>query len=146
MNKLVIANIGVGNRGKSTSIKECFKLLSSRYPKNVSIIHALKSGDVKAIVDVNGTLVGIESQGDPNSRMPKSLIGFHKAGCDIIVIACRTSGETYDAVKNMSKYGYQVVWAANDKNWDDAHIVDYLNVEFAEHIVQLIEDRIAGKY
>lgn len=146
MNKLVIANIGVGNRGKSTSIKECFKLLSSRYPKNVTIIHALKSGDVKAIVDVNGTLVGIESQGDPKSRMPDSLISFRKAGCEIILIACRTYGETYDAIMDMKKYGYQIVWTANDKNWEDDRIVDYLNSKYAEHILQLIEDRIAGFY
>ena len=146
MNKLIIANTGTGNQGKSSSIKEVYNLLVSRYPYNVQIIHPVKSGDVKAIVDVKGVLIGIESQGDPNSRMFQSLQDFLKAGCDIVVIACRTYGETYKAVNDMHQYGYQVIWTANDKNLDEKSIVDYLNMHYAQHILQLIEDRIANIY
>ena len=146
MNKLVIANTGTGCQGKSTSIKEVFKLIASRYPKNVTIIHPLKSGDVKAIIEVKGVLVGIESQGDPGSRMKDTLKYFLNASCKIIVIACRTYGDTYSAVNDMHQHGYQVIWTANDKNWDDSRIVEYLNTRYAQHILQLIEDRIADKY
>ena len=146
MNKLIIANTGTGNQGKSSSIKEVYNLLVSRYPNNVQIIHPVKSGDVKAIVDVKGVCIGIESQGDPNSRMFQSLQDFLNAGCDIVVIACRTSGETYKAVKGMHQYGYQVIWTANDKNRDEKSIVYYLNMHYAQHILQLIEDRIANIY
>lgn len=146
MNKLVIANTGTAYQGKSTSVKEVFKLIASRYPGNIKIINPLESGDVKAIIEVQGVLVGIESQGDPNSRMFDSLKDFRKAGCEIIVIACRTYGETYKAVDGMHNHGYQVIWTANDKNWDDDSIVDYLNARYAEHVLQLIEDRIAGIY
>lgn len=78
MNKLIIANTGIGNQGKSSSIKEVYNLLVSRYPDNVQIIHPVESGDVKAIVDVKGVRIGIESQGDPNSRMFQSLQDFLK--------------------------------------------------------------------
>lgn len=39
MNKLIIANTGTGYQGKSSSIKEFYNLLVSRYPDNVQIIH-----------------------------------------------------------------------------------------------------------
>ena len=146
MQNLVIANSGSGNKGKSSSVKEVYKLLAARYPNNISIIYPLTSGDVKAIIGVNNVLVGIESQGDPNSRLLDSLTDFRKAGCEIIVAACRLYGETADAIDGMHKYGYQVIWTSNDKNWDDDSIVEYLNIEYAEHIIQLIEDRIANKF
>lgn len=63
-----------------------------------------------------------------------------------MVIACRTYGETYKAVNDMQQHGYQVIWTANDKNWDEKIIVDYLNVHYAQHVLQLIEDRIANIY
>lgn len=72
--------------------------------------------------------------------------GSMEAGCDIVVIACRTYGETYKAVNDMHQYDYQVIWTANDKNRDEKSIVDYLNMHYAQHILQLIEDRIANIY
>lgn len=108
MRKLVIANTGTGNRGKSTSVKEVYKLVTSRYPENIQIIHPLESGDVKVIVEVQGILVGIESKGDPKSRIFDSLDDFQAAGCSIILIACRTYGDTFDAVDGMHQCGYQV--------------------------------------
>ena len=144
MTKFIIANYGSGNKGKSTSVKEVYKLLAARYPTDVTVIHPLSSGDVKAIIKVKGILVGIESQGDPNSRMKNSLVDFLNAGCKIIVAACRSYGDTANAIEDMHKYGYQVIWATNDKNWDDQAIIDYLNIQYARHVIQIIEDRIAG--
>lgn len=146
MEKLIIANTGSGEKGKSTSIKEVFKLLESRYPKEVNIIHPASSGDVMATVKVHGILVGIESQGDPKSRIFSSLDYFHKVGCQIIVVACRLYGETTGAIDKMHNHGYQIIWTANDKNWDEDLIVSYLNARYSEHVVQLIEDRINGRF
>ena len=146
MTNLIIANTGSGNKGKSSSIKEVYKLLANQYPESVNVIHPLESGDVKAIIKVNDVFVGIESQGDPNSRVFTSLGDFRKAGCQIIVVACRSYGNTKEAVEKMDKHGYQVVWAANDKYSDDSSIADYLNAKYAEHVVQLIEDHIAGAF
>jgi hypothetical protein len=51
--------------------------------------------DIKIIMTgVKGKKIGIESQGDPNSRLEQSLKDFVNAGCDIIFCACRTSGMT----------------------------------------------------
>lgn len=146
MNKLIIANYGSANKGKSSTIKEVFKLLSLRYPENVTIYYPLESGDVKAIVEVQGVLIGIESQGDPNSRLRQSLNDFKEANCQIIVASCRTFGDTANAIDEMHQYGYQVIWTSNDKNWDEDEIVDYLNIQFAKHIVNLVKDRIEGLF
>ena len=145
MDKLVIANIGTAYTGKSSSVKEVFSLLATRYPNNITIFHSLESGDVKAIIDVQGVQIGIESQGDPNSRLFQSLDDFQRIGCSIIVTACRTYGRTTCAVEEMHQYGYRIIWSPHDKSWDDSKIKNYLNSRYAEHIVQIIEDWIDGK-
>jgi hypothetical protein len=72
-------------------------------------------GDVK---------VGIESRGDPSSRLFKSLETFDKAGCKVILCATRTKGETVKAVEKLSLASqYQIVWlyksgTPNPEDWD----------------------------
>jgi len=120
-------------------VKAVFALLSKKYP-SIELIH---NGDIKATVQIDDVLVGIESQGDPKSRQGKSLMDFLDMGCDIIVCASRTSGETYENIKELKKHGYQVVWTQNDRT-DDETMHDYLNRKYAERVVEMIEDRIEG--
>jgi len=67
-------------------------------------IHGLLSPttcDIKIIMsNIKGHTVGIESQGDPNSRLQQSLQDFYNAGCDIIICATRTAGMTVRWVCN----------------------------------------------
>lgn len=145
MKKLVIANSHFGNHGKTSSVKEVFNQLSAKYPQNVQIL--INGGDIKAIVEVAGILVGIESQGDPGSRMPQSMDDFVAAGCDIIVTSCRTRGETYDKINiDLNNQGYDIIWTSNDKYYDSNNlmIINNLNNRYAKRIIKLIEDRIAG--
>lgn len=148
MKKLIIANKGAATKGKSSTIKEVFNLLDDRYPNKATITYPVSSADVLAIIEARGVRIGIESQGDPGSRMFDSLDYFQKQGCKIIIAACRTYGETTDAIAGMKAYGYDVIWTSNDKNEDEGNIRvnDHLNFRFAEHIVQLVEDRIDNKY
>lgn len=145
MNKLVIANSHKEKHGKSSSVKEVFNQLSTKYPANVRVI--INDGDIKAIIEVKGIKVGIESQGDPNSRMPQSMDDFVAAGCDIIVTACRTKWTTYDKVDiDLRSNRYDIIWTSNDKYYDkfNTHVINILNDRYAKRIIQLIEDRIAG--
>lgn len=113
MNNLVIANNGKAGCGKSSSIKEVFNKLITAYPYKVLI----KDGDIKATVTIGNILVGIESQGDPNSRMMQSMNDFVSMGCQIIIAACRTSGETYNKIIELNQINqYDIIWATNDKN------------------------------
>ena len=130
MNNLVIANKGNAECGKSSSIKEVFNKLIAIYPYNTLI----KDGDIKATITIGNVLVGIESQGDPNSRMMQSMNDFVSMGCQIIVAACRTSGETCN----------KIIWATNDKTSISQQHQDILNKKYAERVIDLIMERING--
>lgn len=144
MNKLVIANRGTSEIGKSSAIKAVISLLEG---KGYSVIKKdLQGWDIKAIFIIDGIRVGIESQGDPTSKMEETMEEFVNAGCDIIVTSCRTKWSTYDKVVNYlgEENGYDVLWAAHYvyqvPNADG--IRDLLNARYAQQVHQLIMDRI----
>jgi hypothetical protein len=94
---------GRGNSGKSETIKQVFAELVRKYPS--ASVQQLSSGtsDIKAILtNVKGHKVGIESQGDPSSRLQQSLQDFANANCTIIFCATRTSGMTVAWVNSLS--------------------------------------------
>lgn len=141
MNNLVIANKGKAECGKSSSIKEVFNKLITIYPYNILI----KDGDIKATITIGNVLVGIESQGDPNSRMMQSMNDFVSMGCQIIVAACRTSGETCNKIIELNQVsGYDIIWATNDKTAISQQHQDILNKKYAERVIDLIMERING--
>jgi hypothetical protein len=115
--------------GKSESIRKIFDLLKSEYPSaEVAICSTGDDDDIKAIITgVNGLKIGIESAGDPTSRLKQSLIDFENAGCDIIFCASRTRGMTVDWINDHSGK-YTIDWThqnyiedstAQTKNNDD---------------------------
>lgn len=146
MNKLVIANKGTSGQGKSSSIREVFNQLKKKYPAHALVL--INDCDIKATIEIKGIKVGIESQGDPYSRMQESMDDFVTKNCEIIVAACRTSGGTYDKINQdlCIAHKYDVIWASNDKYYDknNTTVVNNLNDRYAKRIIQLIEDRIAG--
>lgn len=94
----IIALQGRASSGKTSTLVQVFKDLQAKYPAaTVQLLGGRR--DIKVmLLGVNGKIVGIESQGDPNSRLEKSLSDFLQAKCDIIFCACRTSGMTVDWV------------------------------------------------
>ncbi|MFQ1689249.1 hypothetical protein ACK39A_11865 [Aeromonas veronii] len=94
---------GPGNCGKSDTLIRLFQAIQAKYPSATT--QALHSGtkDIAVIMrGVNGLVVGIESQGDPNSRLQQTLPALAAAKCDIIFCACRTSGMTVGWVNALS--------------------------------------------
>ena len=141
MQKLVIANRGSKEQGKTSSIREVFNILAAKYPANVYIDY----GDILATILIGDVLVGLESQGDPGSRIFDSLKKFVELGCDVIVCACRLYGDTTNAVYALSNDGYQVIFATNDKS-DDETMQVVLNKKFAVRVVDMLEGRIKGDF
>lgn len=141
MQKLVIANRGSKEQGKTSSIREVFNILDVKYPTNVYIDY----GDILATIQIGDVLVGLESQGDPGSRIFDSLKKFVEFGCDVIVCACRSYGATTDAVYALANDGYQVIFAINDKTVDEAMQV-VLNKQYATRVVDMLEGRIKGVF
>ena len=162
--KIVIANSGFANRGKSTSIRYVFELLSSRYRTNINIIEP-KQGynpneDIKAIIGIpqsDGHIVkvGIESQGDPGSRQINSINDFVTAGCEIILVACRVKGTTKTEVLSLQRSDWQVIWFKNSimkvdvanqsststppLRTQDARLQERLSRDYAFYVASLIE-------
>lgn len=94
---------GPGNRGKSDTLIRLFHTLQTKYPSANSQVLYRGTKDIAVIMHgVNGLVVGIESQGDPNSQLQKSLSTFAAANCDIVFCACRTSGMTVSWVNALS--------------------------------------------
>lgn len=106
--KTVIALSGVANRGKTETIRNVYNQLYNEYPDAQQQLLVSRS-DVRVILTIEGVKVGIESQGDPNSRLPKSLALFQREGCQIVVCTMRTYGMTVEAVEQLRiKHGYNL--------------------------------------
>jgi len=108
MSKAVIALRGVGDSGKSTTIKMVYSLLSEEC--KLQILEEYDGVvDQWVIFKLNGKKVGIESQGDPGSRLERTLRHFKDEGCDIIVCATRTRGKTNEWVTALDP-PYSILW------------------------------------
>lgn len=146
MNKLVIANRGAGYIGKSSSVRSVYQLLKDNGHK--LLVEEWQGEDIKAIFDINGVKVGIESQGDPGYDMEKTMEEFVGTNCDIIITSCRTRLDTYHKVTDYlgEENGYDILWAAHyvyqAPGADKTRAL--LNARYAQQVYQLIQDRING--
>ena len=96
-------------------------------------------GEIKATIKIGNTLVGIESQGDPGSRMQQSVDDFVAWGCEIILVACRNQGDTINTITNLeSNHGYTVLWLQNGKCTDTA-CWQKLEEKYGNWIADIIE-------
>ncbi len=144
MKKTVIANWGHARQGKSDTVKRIARIILSNFPQATTIPPVIDfSTDIKVIITIDKLKIGIESQGDPNSRLFESLNEFAKENCDLIVCSTRTSGATVDAVSELnSSSGYDIIWVTNYRS--NEKNTDSLNNLSAEHIFELIQRLIAN--
>ncbi|MFY9085393.1 hypothetical protein [Aliarcobacter cryaerophilus] len=124
--------------GKTTTIKKVRELLLQKsgvkeYKVEFEILNRV---DIRVVLDINGVLVGIETQGDPSSRLEESIELFIKAKCKIIVCASRTSGMTVDWINKYSK-AFNIEWIEK-KNAENDSERENLNNKKAEEIVEKI--------
>ncbi len=103
----IIAIRGVGNTGKTKTIKYVYDLVKSKYPE-AKIESEICRLDIRVIFTVNGVKIGIESQGDPSSRLFESIPLFVKSQCNIILCATRTKGKTVQLIKEQECY--EIIW------------------------------------
>lgn len=145
--KKIIALYGAGNRGKSTTLKMVYKSLRASFElmpeKDVqSDKHGKffleESSDVRAIFIVNGTRVGLESQGDPNRRLEESLPFFKKNGCDVIACTSRSRGMTVEWIRKLEPE-YEVEWIKKTVADNESAEVS-CNKRDADKIMRIIKD------
>ena len=124
--KTILALRGAGNRGKSTSLSMLVDKIMAEYPI-ADLNERRYKIDVTMIITINGVKVGIETQGDPNSRLGASLKRFVESKCKVIVCASRSYGGTVDLINVAASSGYVVKWfdkakVANPRNHGQANI------------------------
>ncbi len=137
MNKSAIALFGPSNRGKSATIRETANQLMNAFPNHK--LHIINDrADITYIIEINGVKIGIESQGDPNPRMSKSLQTFVAENCDIILCSCRSRGATTWAIADLHRnHQYEIIRTANHQSWHKNQ--DQLNQISASKILELIK-------
>jgi len=113
MKKEVIGLRGKRNVGKSQTIRKVYDLLKSRHKNVKEEYKSLAKVDVRVVLTINRAKIGIESQGDPSSRLEESLLLFVKVECTVIVCATRTRGQTVKAVEKLQP-DYELLWLEQD--------------------------------
>lgn len=130
--KNLIANNA--SKGVTTSIALAASMLAEKYPSGMKVVAGDFAGDFTVVFDVRGASVGLVSDGDPDECL-------RRLGCDMVVCATTAHGEMKYEAAVRSKYGTDVIWAANPIAYD-ARIAQRLNIGYAEFIVKLVEMQV----
>ena len=151
MEKLFIYDSLPHEVGKSRSIKAIFHVMKHRKELGVlDLDYKVLLGsdefadkkDLKALIYYRNTTIGLESQGDPKSRITKSIKEFivtHK--CPVIVCACRTKGKDVRAIKRMCKEAEYAFMAAPNFVIEDQEesLYDCLAEHYADSVIAAID-------
>ncbi len=142
--KKLIGLWGTANVGKSETIRIVYRKLTEMFPEY--IFHEKfkviipDAGDIRLVIIINGKIIGIESQGDPNSSLLTSLPLFADLNCDIILCATRTRGATVDQVVKLNA-SYEIKWI--EKHGCEDSLKHQENDEIiATQILKIIKDEI----
>lgn len=113
MKKLFIYDSQPRKVGKSRSIKAIFHEMKHRRDMGkIAFRYDILEGsdefsnedDLKVLIYYRDVTIGLESRGDPNSRLVNSIDEFvNQYGCDIIICACRTKGRDVSIAKAMCR-------------------------------------------
>lgn len=114
-NKTIFAIYASKNKGKTSSVKEFYKMFKHAYRTEIvsnSCNRISATSEISGIIELNnGIKIGINSAGDNLEAVKLSIDVFVKAKCDIIICACRTKGESTWPILNLERK-YDVHWIA----------------------------------
>ena len=142
--KQVFGLYGTANVGKSGTVKNVYRKLIEKYPdftfhQDFQQILTFEF-DICVIIIINGKIIGIESQGDPNSRIFTSLPIFVKFNCDIILCATRSRGATVDEVEKL-KGSYEIKWIKKNPS-ESVENQEEENDRLATEILTMISEKV----
>ncbi|MBS9777223.1 MAG: hypothetical protein KGV50_00535 [Gammaproteobacteria bacterium] len=146
--KAIVAIWHTKDKGKTATLHAVANTLREAYPNLKSItshnFQPNSNRDFRFIADINGIIVGIESKGDPGTKLKERLTDLvEKYKCDIIFCATRTSGKTVDAVEEISKeFDYDVIWTSTYQEGNNNQIknnFEILNDLKSKHLIDLLK-------
>ncbi len=140
--KTIIAIKNSGGKGKTETTRELANLLVSVYPSFTPIypipFNIPNKYDFKIVLEINGKIIGIESQGDPGTnlkgRLETLIVDYN---CDLVICTCRSRGETVRSIKKVANsHKYQTIW---NSTYQSSTNHDELNKIKAEHLLDLMK-------
>lgn len=134
----IIANFGEGDTGKSDSIKRVYEKLM-----NVEVDRK----DICEVVTINKIKIGIASDGDSIKIIEANLDRLAKAGCQIILTACRSNHNSVVLLNKYKNQGYRIWRTSNARIYESGTnprvapkgILNRFNDHWATEIANLIE-------
>lgn len=145
--KTIIVNYGDEKMGKSTSIRGVYNELQKKYDLNnlrEVIRGKMPDSDISALFEIDGVKFGLESQGEPDSRIFESLQEFIEEECDIIIVSCRTEGVVMQAIEDLKDKGYRIIWTQNYLCHDCGKALNLLNTLYILNIIVMIHYILNG--
>lgn len=139
----IIAIWHAENKGKTATIREIANTLLEMFPDLILVSANPETvpitGDFRLVVEINGTIIGLESQGDPSTNLVGRLVELvEDFNCDIIYCTTRTRGETVIAVDTVaSEFDYNVIWTST---YQTASNHQQMNNLKARHLINLIQE------
>ncbi|MBE2288970.1 MAG: hypothetical protein IAE95_05405 [Chitinophagaceae bacterium] len=114
-------------------------MLIANFPDAIPSINTINyDADILLTIDVFGIKIGIESTGDPKSRMLDTVARLgREEKCNIIICATRTEGATVNKVDEVADvYDYHTLWIST--YWSSTLDYKFLNHSLAKNIVELV--------
>ena len=141
MKKTTIAIAGRYDQGKSETIYLLRDLIRTTHTVKENVFFD-DGKDVKVIIEIGEFKIGIESEGDPDSRQEQSIKDFITNNCNIIIGACRSRGDTMDVLITTENHGYRIIWSRNHRSETVSH--SGLNKLSANSILELLDSILGG--
>jgi len=142
--KTVLSIWHTSDKGKTETLREFANLLLTTFP-SFTPIFPLKAtvpatGDFRLVVQINGKIIGVESQGDPNTNLQNRLLDLaDNFKCEVILCSSRTRGDTVLAVDNLfHTKGFDTIWTSTYQIAGRPQQIIANNLK-AKHILDLLQ-------
>lgn len=142
--KTVLSIWHIADKGKTETLREFTNLLLTTYPSFTSIFPTTAAipatGDFRLVVQINGIIIGVESQGDPNTNLQNRLLDLaDNFKCEVILCSSRTRGDTVAAVDNLHHTrGFDTIWTSTYQITGRSQQIIANNLK-AKHILDLLQ-------
>lgn len=138
--KTIVALWHTASKGKTATLREVARLLNQQAPEGIitPFNNIPNTGDFRFVIEINGIVVGIESQGDPNTNLENCLFELaNEYNCSVIFCATRTRGSTVEAVDSLLPQGFQTIWTSTYQI-DGENQQNIANRTKAKHLLDLL--------
>ena len=139
--KKVFALRGTSKTGKTQTIRTFDEFLREKFPGAIVEHEHRSPAELRAVLSINGVRIGIETTGENIKRINESFELFVNLGCELIICATRTKGQTVTAVERL--HGYEVVWFDRRAEADPVARL-FSNIALARQLVEETEKALAS--